>query len=201
METPRRTGVQVALMLSWLRAAIFKSVGSTKGAIGCNLPNYFIPFGKIHTFWQCCGLYCWWRAAVVRRRASRNLNSVLFCWYQRAAVAWSPQYGTRKNRLRVFRFCFAGILNACEACWRVPGHSQLVWRFGGYLKSAGFCQTESNTLRCASYPIRFFCVLGLPQNRVEITPSCAQTNTLRAARSLLVKYSHGPFVIPFQISP
>ncbi len=158
MEAPRLTGVQVALMLSWLRAAIFKFVGSTKGAIGCNLPNYLLPLAKIHTFWQCCALYCWRWAAVVRRRASRNLNSVLCCWCQSAAFAWFPRYETRKSRLRVLQFCLAGIHDACVTLGRVPGNSQTVWRFGGYLKFTGFYQTESNNLRYASYTISLLCV-------------------------------------------
>ncbi len=144
MEARRLTGVQVALMLSWLADTIFKFVGSTKGAIGCNIPNHFLPLAKKHTFWQCCGLYCWWGAAVVGRRASRNLNSVLFCWCQRAAFAWFPRYRTRKSRLRVLPFCLAGIHDACVTLGRVPGNSQAVWRLGGYLKFMGFCQKKVN---------------------------------------------------------
>ncbi len=142
MEAPGLTGVQVAPMLSWLRAVIFKFVGPTKGAKGCNPPNYFIPLSKIHTFWQCCGLYCWWGATVVRRRASRNLNSVLLCWCQRAAFARFLRYETPIGRLWVLPFGIAGIHYACDTLGRVPGKRQAVWRFGGYLKFTGFCQKK-----------------------------------------------------------
>ncbi len=128
-----------------------------KRAIGCNLANYFIPLAKIHTFWQCCGLYCWRWAAVLRCCASRNLNSALFCWCQRAAFTWFPQYRTPIGRLGIFLFCLTEVLYACVTLGPAPGSSQTLWRFGVYLKFTGFYQTESNNLRYASYTISLLC--------------------------------------------